>query len=1001
LYSSVNNHDTSKSILSLYELIAIIIVFFFLLYLLFPKKNISHLVDTQASHTNLSVNYLESLVLYYPDNIELKFTLIDKYTQLADYRKALDLTQQLIRNNEDKKLLTKLYTTEYLLEKNLYFQKQNNRKLKKLKKKLLALYEYTKGNRDTLFFFGESTNIDHKYLKYESLIAYLEENPEEANYNLEKMAYDLANELNYPNKALQHLEALVKYPNTQESLNEYLIYTLFEKGDHAKAKEITTQLFLQSQTDDELSKHFHLALYALVKDENRSTTEVRELIQTYASLKTLLDPDISIVIESLLELGEMKEASNFILTLLDTSPESFGANSMEIAIQSLLYNSQLYDAQRLSLFALDKFKSKKYLDKSIEISTWMSDDEKVQELNTQGYQRYQSEPYLSYFLHKKDLNKDHAILGQIYEAKINQREYDFIDKMARYFNHTGEIPKAQHYFKQLNSKTQQPKALYYAVEFAHHNSDFDESLTLYKKYRTEYGQAPKLQQLCVQGLMALKRFEEAYLLTKTLLMAKVISPTKHKTVKNPYHEDLAWLAKDYAYLYRKLWRLETQNALTAQQFTQLILLEKALNQGEKLSYLYEKSWKQNNNSYHLSDLLYKLLKAKKFTHFDEVITSLTPSQKESLKSNSYYQELLAEYYVQIDKIHLALETYDTLLKLNPQNTIIHQNYLWLLLDNIHTSPFLEARINAHLKLLEHQHLLRDTLGIVGVVAAMSQKKYELSKSWIKRLIAKKPNQQEYQALYQDLQIIEKELLYIEYSKMLDPYYLKTHLALNKKHYGSQLKRTRLSVKHQWQLYQKIKAKMTLEHYHYNAKNTNKKQEKQTSLALSLSNREDNFLWDLQIGMLETDKSFLKGSLDLSQQINNVNLNLKARYHDKTELTPHLAQHALENVLTLNLRTDINKKTSITLQAKKSEFIGMHEENTLGTATQFKLLSNYVLRSGYPDISFNTYLGHHQFSKRLAQDFSEIGFAASAGKIRQHTLNHSWKPFGTVILAVND
>lgn len=991
MYSSVNNRDTTKSILSLYELIAIIIVFSFMLYLLFPKKNIENLVDTQATHANLSVNYLESMILYHPDNIKLKFTLMEKYTQLSEHKKALAINHELMKNNDNKKLLTELYKIEYLLEKSLYFEKPSKRKLKRLKEKLLTLYDYTEGERDYLFFFGESTNIDYRYLKYESLIHYLEENPSEADYNMEKMAYDLADELNYQEKALTHLQSLMKYPNTNDELSEYLIYSLFEKGDYLKAKEVSTQLFLQSQTESDLTKHFHLALYALVQDQNRSSTEISQLIQEYANLKTLLDADIGIILNSLLELGEIQEAANFVINIFYSTPDSFDESSMDIAIQSLLYNSQLHEAQMLSFFALGKFESQKYLDKTIEISTWMSDDETVRQLNTEGYRKYRSEPYLSYFLKKENLNKNHEVLGQIYEDKIAQKAYGFIDNMANYYRHTGEIPKAEAYFKNLYVKTRQPKALYYAVEFAHHNSHLEESLKLYEQYRAKYGHESKLHQLSIEGLMALQKFDEAHALGKAF--QKDMEP-KQKA----YLADLAWLQKDYEYLYHKLWKLDNQNALSVQNFEQLILLEKSINHGDKIDYLYEKSWKKNQNTYHLTDLLYKLLETQQLTRFDEVITALTPSQKKKLGKHSYYQELLAAYYVEIGETHLALETYDKLLQLNPNNSIIHQNYLWLLIDNYAKSPFLGTRIASHLKLLEHKDLLRDQIGIVTVVAAMNQKKYELAKNWINRLIVKNPNQQEYQELYQDLQTIEKELLYIEYSKMLNPDYLDTHISLNDKHYGSQLRVKQSSLSHQWHLYQKIKAKIILNHYQYKAK---KRQNEQNTFELALSNSDDTFLWNLQLGNIDTGKNFFTASLDLSQTLNTINLNLKAEYQNKTELTPHLAQNALENALSMNFRTDVNKKTSVTLHAKSREFIEIHQDHKIGKAQHLQLSTNYVLRSGYPDISFNTYLGHHQFSKRISKDFSEIGFAASAGKIRQHTLNHSWKPFGTLVFALND
>jgi len=960
-----------------------------MLYLLFPKNNLSDFLENRGKHTNLSINYLQSLILYNPENIDLKMILIEKYTLNGDDDLALALNQELIQNTQNKKLLAELYKIEFLLEKNLYFKNPDKQKLSMLKKKLLKYYKFMKGNRDYLFFFGEATNIDYSYLKYHSLIKYLEENPSEVDYNLEKMAYDLATKLDYKEKAIEHLSSLMKYPNINDELSEYLIYTLFEKKEYIKAKEITTQLFLQSQTDDDLTKHFYLALYAFAKDKTRSSTEVSQLIQDYANLKVLHNADVIIIINTLLELGENQEAANFVINIFYTMPESFDEDGIDLALQALLYNSQLEHAQLLSFYALEKFEKQKYLNKSIEVSRWLSDDETVRELNVEGYTKYQGEPYLSYFLTNENLNKNHEILVQIYEDKIKDTQYQFIDNMAKYYHHTGNIEKAESYFTELYLKSKQKKAAFYAIEFSHHNSNFQKSLDLYKEYHTKFGNDSKLHTFSIQSLIALKRFSEAHALSKTF----------NKTKENKdYFSDLAWLEKDYDFHYQQLWKEETQNSLNQYKFEQLVLLEKSLNKGEKVPYLYRKSWQKYQNTYHLTDLLSQLLEKKAYEQFDQTIKSLNLKQHDKLRAHTYYQTLLAEFYVQTDKIELALQTYDHLLKLNPESINLHQNYLWLLLDNQEKFPFLKRRIHSHLSQLEQNFTLREQIGIAPIAAAMNQKQYELANKWIQQLILKYPQQAEYKRLYKDLETIKQERLYAEYYRMLDPDYLDTKINLREKHFGSRLNIKTTTLSHQWRLYKRVKAKMLISHYQYSAK---KHSSTQNSLELSLRNSESNFLWNLHLGTLQAKKEFLTGSLDLDYKFNNFNTHLKTEYQNKTELTPKLAQNAVQNALTLDFTTHINKKTSITLQTKENEFIHLNNKEKIGESTHFQLSSNYVLRSAYPDISFNAYLGHHQFSQNIAQDYADIGFATSVGRVRQHTLNHAWKPFGTVTFAMSN
>jgi len=640
LYSSVNNHDENKSILSWKELLGIIAVFSFVLYLLFPKGNIEDFLETQGDNTNLSINYLQSMILYHPNNTKLKMILMKKYTLIGEEEKALKINQELISNRKNKKLLTELYKKEYLLKKTLYFKNKDSKKLKQLKEKLLAYYDHTKDKRDYLFFFAESTNLDYGYLKYHSLKNFMQKKPEAVNYELEKMAFDLANQLGYKNEAYVYLQKLIKYPKITNDLTEYLIYSLFEHEEFTKAKEVTTKLFLESQTEDEITKFFHLALYASVQDQNKTKIEVSQLIQNYANLKELNSADITIILNTLLELGDSKEASNFAINMFYTEPKSFDETGIDLALQSLLYNSELEQARALSFFAESKFQKQKYLDKTILITTWLGEPEAVAVLNKEGYYKYkQTNKYENYFLEHENLDLNYEILGHIYKKKIVNKQYKYIDKLAKYYDYTGEINKAETYFTKVFKESKKKKALYYAIEFSHKNSHFERGLTLYKQYQAKYGQDLKLHELSIKKLLALKQFKEAYAMAKTL-------DKNNFGDKKQRFIDLALLEKDYAFLHKKLWEFENKKILTATNFEHLIVLEKALNQNEKMDYLYLKAWKKTKKSYYLTSLMYELLQAKKINKFNNIMNDLTANEKSILDKNIGFQILLTEYHVQ-------------------------------------------------------------------------------------------------------------------------------------------------------------------------------------------------------------------------------------------------------------------------------------------------------------------------------------------------------------------
>jgi len=197
LYSSVNNRDTSTSILSIGEMIGIVVVFSFLLYLLFPKHDIDEIIETKGKNTNLSINYLESMLLYYPDNIKLEMILLQNYDYENKRKKAFNLIHKVLSQTKDKEILDKLYRTEYRLLKEEYFDTKDKKLLPKIKDKLYKYYKFVGDDRDYVYFFAEATQMNFKKLKYLSLKGLMRQKPELINYRLEKEAYFLASSLNY------------------------------------------------------------------------------------------------------------------------------------------------------------------------------------------------------------------------------------------------------------------------------------------------------------------------------------------------------------------------------------------------------------------------------------------------------------------------------------------------------------------------------------------------------------------------------------------------------------------------------------------------------------------------------------------------------------------------------------------------------------------------------------------------------------------------------------
>jgi len=180
---SVNNSDNSTSILSIREIVGIVVAFSFMLYLVFPKKNIDDILKHQGENTHLSINYLESMLLYYPDNIQLKLILLENYNKANKLEKAFKLIKDIKKSTQDRDILSRVYEIEYQLLKERYFDTNDSKLLKNLKQRIYDYYQFKSKNRDYLYFLGEAEQLDFKELKYLSLKGLEEENPEIINFH--------------------------------------------------------------------------------------------------------------------------------------------------------------------------------------------------------------------------------------------------------------------------------------------------------------------------------------------------------------------------------------------------------------------------------------------------------------------------------------------------------------------------------------------------------------------------------------------------------------------------------------------------------------------------------------------------------------------------------------------------------------------------------------------------------------------------------------------------
>ena len=747
---SANNNNTSTSILSIKEIIAIIIVFSFLLYLLFPKNDIDEIIETKGKNTNLSINYIERMILYYPNNIKLKMLLLKKYDSSGKIEKALKLIDKLLKKTKDREILDELYLTQYRLLKELYFKQEGNVTIELIKDKLYNYFKFKGGDRDYIFFLGEATQMDFKKLKYLSLKGLIEQNHKLVDFNLIKEAYYLSLSLGYKDEAENYLYRLIEFKDANSTLKDTMLSSLLNEKKYKKAINLSIKLFLEERDRKRLENYFNIALYAtaLIDKDSNSSDNIEKLINIYESSRDMRAYDISYILENLLKMGYTKEASRFAKESFKKYSQEFDENSTKLAIDSLVYNQELKSALKIALFAEKKFNKSKWLDESIKLSVWQGKMQDAVLLNEKGLKKYKDKKYEKYLKEKTTIHNAYHILGEIYKKNGN------IDKIIEYYNYIGKPQDAEVYFENLYKKDKSKKVLKALMEFSYRNRNFNKFLNLYKIYKKRYGVNKSLQQILINILFAQKRYREAYKVLKELeklekhdkRLSKLLAHLKIEQKFDLYKEliDLGWILHDYKYLYKILWKEDRYNELKYYNYDKLILLEEQLNSGKRLPYLYKKLYKKTKKEIYLKELLSIYSSKGEYKKFKSLYNSLTPKLKKELKRDINFNLTLTNYYISTSKPKKALNIFKRLLKKYRKNAEVHQAYLWFIIDNK-----LTKLIKKELRVLKRNPKLQREVGFPSVVSALMLQQTNLALKWLRPLL-KNSNSLEYQVVYSDI-----------------------------------------------------------------------------------------------------------------------------------------------------------------------------------------------------------------------------------------------------------
>ncbi len=641
---------------------AFIIIVSIVLYLLFPKHKIEDILKKELKHnSNLSIDYLKSMMQHSIHNMDLEKKLVEQYQRKGEFEKALKVNQKFLKDSKNKHELNFLYRQEYLLLKGKYFKEVAERKkadtqqLMVLKNKLQYLFNNAKSEENYRFLFKESDSMNFQNLKYNSLQSLLIIKPPVANCNeLKKEAFLLALALNKNDEAHGYLSNLLKRKNLPLEFQKQAFNFLIEHKYFSEAETFSVEFLKNEKNHEKKAENFKVAFYVLAQDIEKNSKKIENLIELYKEGNSLDSADLILLSGIYLQINQKNKAANFLYENFKRDKKIFDENLYNKMIDIVSYAGQLPRALEIANRLYIRYPTFKNLDKRITFSTWLGKMDEVVGLNEEGWRKFKEEKYKAYLFKETSLDNSYKIQGEICKQEIERGDFTLVNKLREYFEHTGEISKAEAYFHKLLKRYPKEKSiLKEAIRFSHYNSHYKEAQKLYVEYRENYGMDKELHKKMVKESLALKDLNSAYLFAKEvgLVKVKTKSKTEHshlnyvsatpEELHNMRLRDMAWIEKDYNYLYKLLWKEETSFTKDKNSYAKLIFLEKNLRSEPRLEYLYSKAWRVTRKKGYLFSLLSLYIDKKMYARFNATILNLKEEDRIFLEGKPNYHILMA------------------------------------------------------------------------------------------------------------------------------------------------------------------------------------------------------------------------------------------------------------------------------------------------------------------------------------------------------------------------
>ncbi len=254
------DNEEELYVVSYKELLFIFFIFSLILFALYPKDLLKQQILSQDTDYELSMTYLQNLILKDPNNPSLKMILAKMAIQKGDLDMALELLEKL-QHAKKKKISNEALLLTYEVMKRKYFQTENQKEKRSLRTKMRPLFVtiFTKHLYDTNYkkWYEEATFVQLPNARYHFLQLLIKQNPTDIRYLQD--GFYLAQRLHRIKDANRYLDALLRYDTTKHeywAMAKY--YFLVAHKRYGDAEKLLQNEAKQSMKFKKLLADFYL-----------------------------------------------------------------------------------------------------------------------------------------------------------------------------------------------------------------------------------------------------------------------------------------------------------------------------------------------------------------------------------------------------------------------------------------------------------------------------------------------------------------------------------------------------------------------------------------------------------------------------------------------------------------------------------------------------------------------------------------------------------------------